>query len=188
MEEQREALRQTLAGNKDAYGYFVRTYHRNLYYYVAGKIPNECEAEDVVQKALVTAYCKLHEFQPEESFAAWLRGIALNHCRDIWRQHQRQAELKERLLEYRRAELNLTWLAEPQQDQDRLAALRTCMRNLSEDEQRAVRLRFIEERPLADIGAELDKNAEAVRQFLFRIRTRLGTCIKKRLALGGAAL
>jgi RNA polymerase sigma-70 factor (ECF subfamily) len=185
MDEQ-EAIKRTLAGNREAYGHLVRTYHRRLYYYVVGKIPIESEAEDIVQRAFVTAFNKLHDFRPEQPFIAWLRGIALNHCRDVWRQHQRQAELKDRLLEIRRAELHLQGLEKPEVEQDRLLALRTCMESLDEAEQRAVHLRFVEERPLEEIGAELNKNSEAVRQFLFRIRVRLGACVKKRLMLHAA--
>lgn len=184
------AIRQTLAGNREAYGHLVRAHHRNLYYYVVGKLPNDSEAEDIVQRAFVTAYHRLHDFRQgvEQSFLAWLRGIALNHCRETWRQQQRHAEAKDRLLEIRRAELNLDWLAqeeqtEQEQNSDRIQALRVCLQGLSPAEQRAVHLRFVEELPLDAIGVELDRNAEAARQFLFRIRMRLGACIRKRLAL-----
>src|SRR5260221_5463428 len=111
--DEKEAIRQTLAGDKDAYGHLVRSYHRQLYYYAVGKIPSETEAEDIVQRTFVTAYNKLSEYQPERSFVAWLRGIAMNHCRENWKQYHRQAELKDQLLEIRRAELNLKSLENP---------------------------------------------------------------------------
>src|SRR5690349_5613552 len=107
------AIAETLAGDKEAYGFLVRNYHRNLYYYVVGKVPVESEAEDIVQRAFVTAYNKLSDYDFGQPFPAWLRGIALNHCRDLWKHHQRQSALKDRLVEARRAELNLQWLAEP---------------------------------------------------------------------------
>jgi DNA-directed RNA polymerase specialized sigma24 family protein len=60
------------------------------------------------------------------------------------------------------------------------------VKTLSEDERRAVELRFVEERPLKDVGAALARDGEAARLFLFRLRQRLADCVRRRLALGEA--
>lgn len=181
-----EAIRETLRGNHDAFGHLVRRYHRQLYYFVVGKISIDGEAEDIVQKTFVSAYQKLSEYDARYPVVAWLRGIALNHCRNAWRQFHRQSVMKGTLLESKRAELELAALEECLPDERRVTALRRCMEGLSENERKAVQLRFVEELPLHEIGAALQRNGEAARQFLFRIRTRLGQCVKKRLALGEA--
>jgi hypothetical protein len=43
--------------------------------------------------------------------------------------------------------------------------------------------RFVQELPLAAIGAQLGRGAEAARLFLYRIRQRLADCVKKRLSI-----
>ncbi len=179
-----EAIRETLKGNNDAFGHLVRRYHRPLYYFVVGKISVDGEAEDIVQKTFVSAYQKLSEYDARYPMIAWLRGIALNHCRNAWRQFQRQSAMKGSLLESKRAELELEALETCLPDERRVTALRTCMEGLSENERKAMHLRFVEELSLDEIGQALQRNSEAARQFLFRIRTRLGQCVKKRLALG----
>lgn len=179
-----KAIAAVLAGDADAYRHIVGRYHRRLYYFVAGKVVDQSQVEDVVQKALVTAYKRLEEFDARYEFEAWVRGIALNHCRDVWKQSARQAKLHERLLQMRRAEMQLELLAEPEFcDERRASALRQCMETLSESEQKAVQMRFVEERGLSEISAAFGKDAQALRFQLYRLRQRLATCVRKRLSL-----
>ena len=115
---------------------------------------------------------------------AWLKGIALNHCRNEWRRYQSQARMAGRLLEEKRAELELdSFDAHADEGEGRIAALRQCLELLSPHEQTVVELRFVQELPLAIIGEQLGRGAEAARLFLYRIRQRLADCVKKRLTL-----
>jgi RNA polymerase sigma-70 factor (ECF subfamily) len=136
-----------------------------------------------VQKSFVTAFQSLAEFQLGQSFFAWLKGISLNHCRNEWRRHQSQARLAGRLLEEKRAELELAAFDASPDNERRLAALRQCLEQLGPEEQAVVEMRFVQELPLASIGAQLGREAEAARLFLYRIRQRLADCVKKRLSL-----
>ncbi len=179
-----EAVARVASGDRDAFASVVHRYHRRLYYYVIGKTADYGEAEDIVQKTFVTAFRRLAEYDPRQPLLAWLRGIALNHCRNELRAACRQARLRERLLEARRAELALGMLEEPEaRDERRVGALRKCVESLGEREQKALELRFVEEAPLPSIGEALSRSAEAARLLLFRVRQRLAACVKKRLAL-----
>lgn len=181
-----ECVAAVLRGDREAFAHVVRRYHRRLYFYVIGKVADSSEGEDIVQKTFVSAFYNLVAFDPGESLFPWLRGIALNHCRNAWKQAARRARLKDRLLEAKRAELQLGLLDRPDSGEDRrCVALRQCLEDLSEPEQKAIQLRFVEELPLQAIGQELGKSGEAARLFLFRIRARLAECIKRRLALAG---
>jgi RNA polymerase sigma-70 factor (ECF subfamily) len=172
------------AGDRDAFGVLVERYQRSLYYFVVGKVAEDAEAKDIVQRTFVAAFQNLADFRIGESFFAWLRGIALNHCRNEWRRYQSQARLAGRLLEEKRAELELASLdTSPHEEEGRLAALRQCLEQLGPEEQSAIDLRFVQELPLAQIGEQLGRQVEATRLFLYRIRQRLSACVKKRLPL-----
>lgn len=182
-----DAVRAVLGGDREAYGHLVRRYHRRLYYYVVSKIVDDAEAEDVVQRVFVTAYGRLKDFDASRPLLSWLRGIALNHCRNELKSASRQARLKDRLFDARRLELQAAWIEEPEEaGEARVLALRKCVKTLSDEERRAVELRFVEERPLKDVGAALARDGEAARLFLFRLRQRLADCVRKRLAWGEA--
>ena len=179
-----EIIAAVRAGERDAFAVLVERYQRTLYYFVVGKVADDTEAKDIVQKTLVVAFQNLSDFRAGESFFAWLKGIALNHCRNEWRRYQSQARLAGRLLEEKRAELELaSFDARPDDDDRRLAALRQCLEQLSPHEQAVVEWRFVQELPMATIGEQLGRGAEAARLFLYRIRQRLADCVKKRLSL-----
>ena len=178
-----EIIAAVRAGDTDAYGALVERYQRTLYYFVVGKIAGDTEAKDIVQKTFVAAFQNLAGFRLGESFFAWLRGIALNHCRNEWRRYQSEARLAARLLEEKRAELELaSFEARPDHGEQRLAALRHCLNQLSPDEQAAIEMRFVQELSLSAMGKQLSRGAEAVRLFLYRIRQRLADCVTKRLS------
>lgn len=179
-----EVIAAVCAGNRDAFAALVERYQRTLYYFVVGKVADDTEAKDIVQKSFVVAFQNLADFRMGENFFAWLKGIALNHCRNEWRRYQSQARLAGRLLEEKRAELELaSFDAHPDDGERRIAALRHCMEKLAHDEQVVVEMRFVQELSLASIGEEVGRGAEAVRLLLYRIRQRLADCVKKRLSV-----
>src|SRR5881396_46713 len=178
-----EVITAVQAGDKEAFSALVERYQRTLYYFVVGKVADDTEAKDIVQKTFVAAFQNLAEFRAGESFFAWLKGIALNHCRNEWRRYQSQARLAGRLLEEKRAELELASFDARPDDDRRLAVLRQCLEQLSPHEQTVVEWRFVQELPLAAIGEQLGRGAEAARLFLYRIRQRLADCVRKRLSM-----
>lgn len=177
-----EIVNEVLGGNRDAFGAIVHRYHRRLYYFVVGKVTDSGEAEDIVQKTFVTAYFGLMTYDPNQSLLNWLYGIALNHCRNLWRTWERQARLKQRWLDLRRAELEMAGLdqAAPAED-PRVAALKLCLERLGSVERQAIHLRFVEQLPMPAIGSALGKTSEAARLFLFRLRRSLADCVMHRL-------
>ena len=171
-------------GDRDAFCDLVERYQRTLYYFVVGKVADDTEAKDIVQKTLVAAFQNLDDFRVGESFFVWLKGIALNHCRNEWRRYQSEARRAGRLLEEKRAELELaSFDSRADESERRIGALRQCLQQLSPQERKAVDLRFVQELSLHAIGEHLGRGAEAARLFLYRIRQRLADCVKKRLFL-----
>jgi RNA polymerase sigma-70 factor (ECF subfamily) len=172
------------AGDRDAFGALIERYQRTLYYFVVGKVADDTEAKDIVQKTFVAAFQNLDDFRVQGSFFAWLKGIALNHCRNEWRRYQSEARRAGHLLEEKRAELELASFDSRDDDSEgRIAALRECLQQLSPQERTAVDLRFVQELSLQAIGEHLGRGAEAARLFLYRVRQRLADCVKKRLSL-----
>ena len=177
-----QIIAQVRDGNVHAFGLLIERYQRLLYYSVIGKVREHPEAQDIVQKSFVTAYQSLSTLADPEAFFPWIKGISLNHCRNAWRSHHSYATMKERLLEARQAEINLAVLDENAGDSSpRVEALRQCLQRLGPEESSLIELRFVQELSMEEIGAELSKGAEAVRVWLYRVRTRLAECVKRRL-------
>ncbi len=63
---------------------------QTLYRVSATLLRRECDREDAVQEALVTALAKLPSLRKEEAFRAWLIRILINACHDILRRSSRE--------------------------------------------------------------------------------------------------
>ena len=73
-----EQVQKVLAGDQAAYEPLVEAYQGRIFAFVAGRIRNFSETEDIVQNAFVEAYMHLKSLKSPEKFSGWLRGIALN--------------------------------------------------------------------------------------------------------------
>jgi RNA polymerase sigma-70 factor (ECF subfamily) len=177
---------QILAGNTDLFGDLVLRYHRPLYYYIAKRIAQPDEAEDIVQQAFVMAFRRLETYEIGRSFRRWLWGIARNCCHRYWRRQQRQSQLNSRLLDMKRAELSLRQLEAEEdgqeQDADRMRALEQCIGTLSDRQRDLLDMRYAQGLSLARVAEILNKSSGAVQQLLFRLRQRLRDCVDLRLS------
>jgi RNA polymerase sigma-70 factor (ECF subfamily) len=86
-------VRHTLAGQAGAFDELVRRHRPGLVRFAACMIGDADEAESLAQEALTQAYAQLASFEADRPFGPWLRGIALNLCRNVLRDRARHARL-----------------------------------------------------------------------------------------------
>jgi RNA polymerase sigma-70 factor (ECF subfamily) len=146
--------------------------------------------DDLAQDALLVAHERLESFRSEGDFGAWVRGIARRLVANALRkENRRQQILADHVTE-------LLLACEPEEvhplaataEQDRLAALRSCLEKLPERGRQLLHLRYFEEATPGVIAGRMDRSASDVRQQLFRMRRVLLECVERQLtpsALGG---
>ena len=84
----RNLVKQTLRGNRNAYRRLVERY-RNSVYGVAISYTNDFDlAEDLAQEAFIRAYYRLDMLNNGEQFGSWLRKIVLNLCKMDFRKRK----------------------------------------------------------------------------------------------------
>ncbi|HUU53319.1 MAG TPA: sigma-70 family RNA polymerase sigma factor [Armatimonadota bacterium] len=87
-----------LAGRQGAFDGLVSRHHRRIYNMVYRMVGNSEDAADLTQDAFLRAYERLHTFQLDRSFIAWMRAIASNLTIDhLRRRRQPTVSLDERL-------------------------------------------------------------------------------------------
>lgn len=77
-----DLARSAAGGDRRAFTTLMSNHKEALYRFVRRRTPDPEEAYDIVQEAFVAAWGALSRFDPDRSFGAWLRSIALNKCRD----------------------------------------------------------------------------------------------------------
>jgi RNA polymerase sigma-70 factor (ECF subfamily) len=86
-----ELVERTLAGETAAFDELTGRHRPGLVRFIALQIGDADEAESLAQEALTRAFANLAGFQSDLHFGAWLRGIALNLCRNYLRDRARHA-------------------------------------------------------------------------------------------------
>jgi RNA polymerase sigma-70 factor (ECF subfamily) len=128
------------------------------------------DAEDLLQETFVRAYTQLHRYEPRWRFATWLftiaRRISIN-------EHRRPR------LAVDAAALGAAISSSPEpvdsivEEEDRQRLWGLAARILSEEELTALWLYYVEDLPVRDVAAVVERSWVVVKAMLFRARKKL---------------
>jgi RNA polymerase sigma factor (sigma-70 family) len=135
--------------------------------------------EDAVADTCASAVLALEGARGPETFAGYVRGHYLNIRRRLLRETSRPEFPLPPALDLPRPAPD-----EPPSDLE-LRALEQCLETLTGRELLAVRMRYYDDRPSADIAAALRVNVGNARKILFKGLTRLRRCAHAALAAPG---
>lgn len=90
MRRDAELVRQSLAGDRDAFGMLVRNYHGELLRFLRGITRNQDDAEDAAQEALLRAFRFLDSYDPSRPFRSWLWTIGAREAMRILKKRDRK--------------------------------------------------------------------------------------------------
>jgi RNA polymerase sigma-70 factor (ECF subfamily) len=154
------------SGDLDAFGRLVDRHHRAIYRLAAASLGNEPDAEDATQETFIQAYESLGRYDARREFWPWLRGIAINVCRQHLR---RQARKQSRQVS----------LASADEVPDRAGTVDTegavlaALRELDDGYRLPLGLFYIEQASVREIAQALRLSEGAVRVRLHRGREKL---------------
>jgi RNA polymerase sigma-70 factor (ECF subfamily) len=75
-------------GDHQAFDALIGRHKEFLYRLVRRYLGNSDDAYDLLQETFIAAWENLQRYDPQRSFVAWARTIALNKCRDFSRRRQ----------------------------------------------------------------------------------------------------
>jgi len=141
---------------------------------------NAVLAEDLTQEVFVVALRK--GMEPGPSTRLWLREVARRLAiAELRRKRPKTLANFEQLIE----SIELPGAPVPAAEfSDELTALRACIEELPTGLREIVALKYEKEKPLADIAGHTGKTVGYLKQILFRLRKRLGDCIRRRFVTG----
>ena len=177
-------IERILAGDVEAYGYFVRTYQRRVYGTAVRMLRDSGEAESVAQDAFVRAYRSLAEFRGGSTFETWVLRIAVNACRDRLKRKRLVLYFHQRPAPEELEDDPLAAVPAPDPSPERLleskeikAMLRRAIDALSPRQRIVFALKHFEERSIPEIADLLGLDCGTVKSHLFRaaqkVRARL---------------
>ncbi len=153
-----------------------------LYRFIAGLVPVRADAEDLFQKALLTAWQERGKYDPDRDLYAWLCGIARNHVRHHVRAAYRAKAVLDPEVIDRLAE---RLIDEDEYFQRRQAALTACLEKLPAKSRSLIEEVYGAGKSIKDVAAGLGAGAEGVYKAVQRVRAALHECVTATLTREG---
>lgn len=166
----RDAVRDVLLGNRDAFAHLIETHQRRLFGLVLMVVRAPDVAEEIVQDAFVRAFTHLRDYDNARPFYPWLATIAVRLAQNWLRRPGR------------RRGVSLEDVAEPATAAAALATLITdqqqrlvweAVARLSPGERTAALLYYRDGLPVREVAMVLGVAPGTIKTLLFRARARL---------------
>jgi RNA polymerase sigma-70 factor, ECF subfamily len=175
------------SGDDEAFRMLFNHYYPNIFRLVVRMTRNNEDAEDVLQEALLKAYCNLHQFQGNSQFYTWLVRITMNEALMKLRKRRYSQVPLEEVVETEsgavRRELE-DRSNDPEKyyaEQELRETLDRALESLSPRLCAAFVLRNVEEMSMRETAAVLGLSASAVKSRVVRARSRLRKRLRKML-------
>ena len=171
--DESQLIARILDGHAEDFGYFLERYSQEAFAIVVRLVPQQEDAEELVQDAFVRAFNRLETFEGRSSFSTWICRIAYTTAVS-W--------LRKRRMKYLsiddQPQLTDTEVDEAFDDASRIEELRRAITLLKPDEQTLITLYYYDNRPLNDIAYILDAESNTLATRLHRIRRKLYLLMK----------
>lgn len=171
-------------GDPHALESIVHRHQLSVRAYLAARLEDVHEAEDLAQEVFVTAFRRLGDFDPTRPMSAWLRGIASNLLRNHLRRRHGEVRGIDSALEST-LERNVARLEEERGGSRIVLALRQCVQTLEPHARTMVERRYAHGDTLEALRRGTELKHSALTMTLHRIRRRLRDCMERRMAAAG---
>jgi len=149
------------------FGELYEIHFERVYAYVARRVGNRAESEDLTADVFHQALANLKRFEWRGiPFAAWLFRIAANLITDRWQRSGREVLDEEKI---EAAKVSPKEIDEV----ERRATLFRLVDTLPAEQQRVVVLRFVEQKSIKEVAKAIRKTEGAVKQLQFRALSNL---------------
>lgn len=182
----RELIAAVREGREAPLRRFYDEHLAEVYRYVLCRVEgNHAEAEEIVEDVFFQAFRDIGSYDPRHAPGAWLLGIARHRVLDFYRARGRRPvielvfsrfdeEFTKRLFDLESSEL-------PDAELERTEMARVVelvLSDLPPEYEQVLRLRYIEERPVREVAAEVGATPKAAEARLFRARNAFRDAFK----------
>ena len=161
VQDEDSLVRRAKENDQQAFARLYEEYFDRIYRYVAVRVGDRIEAEDLTQQVFVNALRAISSYRVKGvPFSAWLYRIAHNQVVDYLRKKKKRAAVP----------LNEDWVASrdrnPQQMVERnldIEQLLSATKRLTEAQREVISLRFAGELPIAQVAQIMGKSQGAIK-------------------------
>lgn len=157
----------------------LTTYQHWVYAYILSRVPRKSDADDIMQETTLTMWRKFGEFEKGTDFKAWGLSIAY-YCIMSFRKKQKNLHLH--LSSEAIQAIDADVKNKTTNNEDRINALKECVKKLNQSSQQLLLLRYHQEIPAKTIAARVGKSVPYVYKALAKVHEFLLQCVHRNLA------
>lgn len=165
-----QVVRDVLSGDREAYRLLVRRYGGVLHRHALRMSADPDVASDLVQRAFVKGYQRLHSCRDPDRVGAWLFRILANLCRDHLRSPRRRDVSLQSLAEVPQERSDPSDDAARSEVRDRI---RDALGRLTPEQREAFVLKHVEGLSYEEMAAILEASVPALKMRVHRAREEL---------------
>ena len=171
--DEKELVRRSQKGDKDAFGLLVKMYEKKVHNLAFQFTRNDAVADDLAQEIFLKAYFALPKFRGQSEFGTWLYRIGVNHIKDHLRKKPRELSLTV-VPEDRSDEAGaLSAEQEAREADERRAVVMACLGELPARHRIIITLRDLQGLSYDEVSKTLKISQGTVDSRLFRARQLL---------------
>jgi len=185
----KEVIEGCKAGDRKAFEKIVLFYQKRVLNYAYRMLGNMEEAKELAQEVFVSVFESIAELREVAKFDAWLKQVALNHCRNRWkylkRRHYFSTDSVDDPIETEDGEMAKSF-ADPSDPPDTVYEKKRVQEwvqegllQLKEDQRELVVLRDLQGLSYDEIGKALNLAEGTVKSRLHRARMDLKEILQK---------
>jgi RNA polymerase sigma-70 factor (ECF subfamily) len=165
--------------NTERFLSLLMTNQKRIYAFVLAMVPNQINAEDILQETVTEMWKKFGDYEVGTNFVAWACTIAKYKILQF-RRKQGTSKLKfsDELID----------LLQPQSEEvmhsmeDRIDSIKRCIKKLSKKDILLIRMRYEQDCAVKTIALRAGKSLQSVYQNLNRIHKMLLRCVERLMA------
>jgi RNA polymerase sigma-70 factor (ECF subfamily) len=157
---------------------------RCIYAFILGMVPDREEIEDLFQETVLIMWSKFDSYQRGTSFSSWGVTIAKYHifsARKHRSKYMRHFSPAVQALLQARADHYIQYL------DDRVHALRNCLKKLDKQDYELIKMRYEEEVPIQSIAERMGRSMQSIYKKITRIHEALVRCVQRTMKMEGLA-
>ncbi len=181
MEQDNLLIKETLQGNKAAFGTLVRQYQDYVFSVTIKVLKNQEEAEEAAQDSFVKAYRALANFEQRSKFGTWLYQIAWRTAIDRYRSRPKANKSLDDDQSFLQVVDHEATPEEQLQKQNARSLIEQALGQMKPQDATLLTLYYLNEQSVKEIADITGLTESNVKVKLFRLRDALKNILKKNL-------
>jgi len=171
LENEEKYIKLAKSGKAESFGFLYDAYHERIYRFVYLKVSQKEEAEDITHQVFLSAWQNIKNYNSRGfPFTSWLYQIAKNKIIDYYRSNKPRISIE--LVSEKNMEASL--IADPSSTNFiEIESVKKAISKLTPEQQDVLIMRFIEDLPIKEVAATLNKTVGAIKLIQFRAVNKL---------------